>query len=324
LSALPLALTSRVFVHLFTGDLAAASSLVQEIGSVAEVTGGASPLGPYAEVCLAAVRGRAEHAEPMIQKCLEDFTARGEGVGVNMMQWARALLCNGQGRYDDALRAAREAAADPLEMGPPKWALVEQVEAGVRSGDGAAAAAAAEELSSMARSSGTEWALGIDAGCRALLSEGRAAEDLYQEAIDRLARTSIHVGLARARLLYGEWLRREGRRVDARAQLRTAHETLSAMGMEAFAERARHELLATGETVRKRNVETTAELTSQEAHIARLAAQGLTNPEIGAALYISARTVEWHLRKIFTKLGVTTRRELRRASPVVESTGASV
>jgi DNA-binding CsgD family transcriptional regulator len=172
----------------------------------------------------------------------------------------------------------------------------------------------------MTRASGTDWALGVEASRRALLGDGTSAEDLHREAIERLGRTKMRVELARARLLYGEWLRREGRRVDARAQLRTAYEALTAMGADAFAERARRELLATGETVRKRTVETLADLTAQEAHIARLAAQGLTNPEIGAALYISPRTVEWHLRKTFTKLGISTRRELRRALAVAVRT----
>lgn len=311
LSALPLALTSRVFVHLFTGDLAAAASLIQETRSIAEVTGGEISLAPYGEVCLAAVRGHEEQALPLIRDCLDDFTTRGEGVGVNMMQWANAILCNGLGRYGEGLRAAQVAAAAPLELGPPKWALAELVEAGVRSGNIDAAAAALEELSAMTRASGTEWALGIEAGRRALLQEGNTAEELYREAIDRLGRTTVRVELARAQLLYGEWLRRENRRVDARAQLRTAHETLTRMGVDAFAERARRELLATGETVRKRTVDTLGELTAQEAHIARLAGQGLTNPEIGAELYISPRTVEWHLRKIYTKLGLNSRRELR-------------
>ena len=313
LSALPLALTTRMVVQLFTGDLAAAASMVEENRSVTEAT--RSSLPSYGEVGLLALRGDLELAEPLIQHCLDDVVARGEGVGVNMALWARAVLYNGLGRYEDALRAAQESAADPLELGPPKWALVELIEAGVRSGHTSAAAAALEELSAAARASGTDWALGVEAGRRALLREGRAADELYREAIDRLARTRVHVELARARLLYGEWLRREGRRVDARVQLRSAHETLTAMGVDAFAERARHELLATGETVRKRTVETSAELTAQEAHICRLAAQGLTNPEIGAALYISARTVEWHLRKIFSKLGISTRRELRGLLP---------
>ena len=322
LSALPLALTSRILLHLFTGDLAAASALVEETRSIAEATAGEISLAPYGEVCLAAVRGHEERAAPLIRDCLDDFTARGEGVGVNMMQWARAMLCNGLGRYGEALAAARVAAGAPLELGAPKWALAESVEAGVRSGNIDAAAAAFEELSMMARASGTEWALGIEAGKHALLREGQAAEDLYREAIDRLGRTTVGVELARAQLLYGEWLRRENRRVDARVQLRAAHQALSRMGVDAFAERARRELLATGETVRKRTVDTFRELTAQESHIARLAGQGLTNPEIGAELYISRRTVEWHLRKIFTKLGVSSRRELRRS--LLESDAADV
>jgi DNA-binding CsgD family transcriptional regulator len=181
----------------------------------------------------------------------------------------------------------------------------------VRSGQTGVAAAALERLCDMTRASGTEYALAVEAASRALVYEGSAAEDLYREAIERLGRTGIRVGLARAQLRYGEWLRREGRRVDARTQLRTAHEALAAMGAGAFAERARRELLATGETVRKRTVETYEELTAQEAHIAKLAGEGLTNPEIAAALYISPRTVEWHLRKIFGKVGVSTRRQLR-------------
>ncbi|WP_091367972.1 ATP-binding protein [Geodermatophilus telluris] len=323
LSALPLALTSRVFVHLFTGELTAAAALVQEFQSLAEVTGGVGSLAPYGQACLAAVRGSAEIAEPVIASCLEDVVGRGEGVGVNVVQWARAVLCNGHGRYEEALQAARDAAADPLEPGPPQWALAEVVEAGARTGDTRAAGAAAEQISAMARSTGTDWVLGVEAASRALLGDRRTAEDLYREAVDRLDRTSVQVTLARTRLLYGEWLRREGRRVDARAELRAAHEALSAMGLHAFAERARHELLATGETVRKRTPDTPTELTPQEAHIARLVAQGLTNPEIGAALFISARTVEWHLRKIFGKVGVATRRELRRSVLEVDRASAS-
>jgi DNA-binding CsgD family transcriptional regulator len=313
LSALPLALNTRAVVHLFTGDLAAATSLVDQTRALTGVTG--SRLVPYAEIGLLALRGRAERAEPLIRDRLADVVARGEGVGVTMLQWARALLYNGLGRYHEALVAAREAAEEPLQLGPPKWALAELVEAGVRSGELREAAAGMEQLSELTRASGTDWALGIEAGRRALFSVGGAADELYQESIHRLGRTTVRVELARAQLLYGEWLRREGRRVDARAQLRAAYEALSAIGADAFADRARRELLATGETVRKRSVETAVELTAQESHIARLAADGLTNPEIGAALYISPRTVEWHLRKTFTKLGISTRRELRRTLP---------
>lgn len=313
LSTLPLALTSRVFVDLLAGDLSAADSLVQDFRAVSQAT--TARHAPYGEVALLAFRGDPLLAEPPIQHWLDDATVRGEGVGVTMMQWARSVLCNGLGRYDEAQRAAAEAAADPLELGPPKWALVELVEAAARSGNTDVARTVLEQLSAMAAASGTDWALGAAAGRRALLLKGRDAEDHYQEAIARLARTRVHLELARAQLLYGEWLRRQGRRVDARAQLRAAHAALTGMGVNAFAERARRELLATGETARKRTVDTSVELTAQEGHIASLAARGLTNPEIGASLYLSTKTVEWHLRKIFLKLGVSTRRELASALP---------
>jgi DNA-binding CsgD family transcriptional regulator len=312
LSLLPLALASRAIFDIHSGNLAAAAALVAESHWVAEVTGGENTLTPIPEAWLAAMRGHEKHAEHLIQDTLNAATVLGQGVALNMMYSARACLCNGLGRYEDALTAAREAAADPLELGPTKWALAELVEAGVRSGNTDAAAGAFEQLSAMTRASGTELALGIEAARCALLHGDDTAEELYREAIERLGHTRIRVELARAQLLYGEWLRREGRRADARAQLRTAHEALAAMGVEAFADRARHELAATGETVRKHAAQTSGELTAQEAHIARLAAEGLTSPEIAAALYLSPRTVEWHLRKIFTKLGVSTRRQLRR------------
>ncbi len=315
LGALPLALGSRVFVHLFTGDLAAAVSLIEEVQSGAVATAGVGGLAAYGEVCLAAVRGQKQLAEPLIQQSLEDLAARGEGFGVSTMQWARAILCNGVGRYSEAFAAARRATVDPLELGPPKWALAELVEAGVHSGQAGAAAAAFEQLCAMTQASGTEWALGVQASRHALLLDGDTADELYREAVERLGHTRIRVDLARVQLLYGEWLRRGGRRVDARAQLRTAYESLSAMGLDAFADRARRELLATGETVRRRAVDASGQLTAQETHIAQLAVEGLTNTEIGAALYISPRTVEWHLRRIFTKLCVSTRRQLRLALP---------
>ena len=229
-----------------------------------------------------------------------------------MMYAARVVLCNGLGRYEDALAAAREAAADPLGLGPAKWVLAELVEAGVRSGNTDVAADAFEQLSAMTGASGTELALGIEAARRALLRDD-ASEELHLEALERLQHTRIRVELARAQLLHGEWLGRRGRRVEARAQLRTAHEALTAIGVEAFADRARRELAATGETLRKRTAETPGELTAQEAHIARVVGEGLTSREMAAALYLSPRTVEWHLGKIFTKLGVSTRRQLRRS-----------
>ncbi|HEY6747819.1 MAG TPA: AAA family ATPase [Mycobacteriales bacterium] len=313
LGAMPLALNTRTVVQLFTGNLAAAASLVEETRSITEVT--RSTLAPYGEVGLLALRGDPEPAETLIQQCLDDVVARGEGVGIGLALWARAVLANGLGRYGDAFAAAREAAVEPLQLGVAKWALAELVEAGARTGDVRAAAAAAEELTALTTASGTDWALGVQAGRCALLHRGRAAEDRYREAVDRLSGTRVEVELARTRLLYGEWLRREGRRVDARAELRAAYERFTAMGAGAFAERARHELRATGETVQRRTFSSPAALTAQEAHIARLAAQGLTNPQIGVALYISPRTVEWHLRKVFAKLGVSTRMELRRFVP---------
>ncbi len=264
------------------------------------------------EAWLAAVAGDDDVAEPLIRETLDDAAARGLGASLTMMHTARAVLCNGRGRYEDAIAAAQEAAADPLELGSTKWALAELVEAGVRAGRTDVALAAFDQLSALTRASGTELARGIEAGRGALLRDDDSADELHREAIERLGRTTMCVELARAQLRYGEWLRRRGRRIDARTQLRTAYESLVSMGVEAFADRARRELLATGETVRRRTVETAAELTAQEAHIARLAAEGLTNPEIGVQLYLSPRTVEWHLSKVFTKVGVSTRRQLRR------------
>jgi DNA-binding CsgD family transcriptional regulator len=238
-------------------------------------------------------------------------TSRGEGRGV-ATQYAVALLYNGLGQYDKALAAA-ELACEYDDIGVVGWSLAELVEAAVRSGQSERAADALHRLSETTRTSGTDWALGTEARSRALLSEGQTAENSYREAIERLDRTRMRPAAARARLLYGEWLRRENRRRDARAELRTAYGLFTAMGIEAFAERARRELLATGDTVRKRTVETVSELTAQEAHIARLAVDGRTNMEIGTQLFLSTRTVEWHLGKVYTKLGVGSRRELRQA-----------
>jgi DNA-binding CsgD family transcriptional regulator len=315
LSVLPVALTSRVIYDLYSGDLAEAESLIAESHWVADVTGGQNTMIPYGDVSLSAIRGQAA-AEPQFARLLKEITARGEGVGLNMIGWFRSVLFNSLGRYDEALAAARAGAASPLELGPPKWALAELVEAGVRSGNTDEATGALEQLSAFAMASGTETALGVLAGRNALLRTGSAAEDCYQEAIERLRHTTLRVEHSRAQLRYGEWLRREGRRGHARVQLRTAYDTLAAMGVNGFAERARLELAATGEVVRKPTAAPTSDdLTAQEATIARLAAEGLTNPDIGAALYLSPRTVEWHLRKVFIKLGVTTRRQLRQSLP---------
>jgi DNA-binding CsgD family transcriptional regulator len=233
---------------------------------------------------------------------------------------AEALLSNGSGRYVEALAAARRAFAyDDLDASA--WGLTELIEAAARSGRRGLAAAALRRLAEHARANGTDWALGIEARSRALLSEGELAESLYQDAIERLGRSRARLDLARAQLLYGEWLRRESRRVDARQQLRAAHEVFRRIDADGFAERARRELLATGETLRTRGVERRDELTAREALIARLTGEGHTNAEIGTELFISPRTVEWHLRKVFLKLGISSRRQVRRALRDAEREG---
>jgi DNA-binding CsgD family transcriptional regulator len=241
--------------------------------------------------------------------------ACGQGQRPALSHWAAAVLGNGLGRYGEALAAAEEGSEYPDELGLAALSMVELIEAAARSGCPDRAASALRRLSKATGASGTDWALGIEARSRALLSEGEAAEHLYREAIERLGRTSVRAEHARAHLLYGEWLRRENRRVDAREQLRAAYQMLTATGIDGFAERARRELLATGETVRKRTVDAALELTPQEAQIARLASDGHTNSEIGVQMYLSFRTVEWHLHKVFAKLGISSRRQLRVMKP---------
>jgi DNA-binding CsgD family transcriptional regulator len=241
---------------------------------------------------------------------VREGTARDQGYVVGFARSLAAVLYNGLRRYDAARDAAWQAwQRRPVALGA--FAVPELAEAASRTGDQPLVQDALEWLSERTRVTPTDWALGIQARVRALLGHDGDADSCYRESIARLARTSGRAQLARSHLLYGEWLRRENRRLDARVQLRTAHDLLSGMGAEAFAERARRELLATGETVRTRTVETASELTAQEAHIARLAVEGRTNLEIGAQLYLSTRTVEWHLRKVFIKLGISSRRELR-------------
>jgi DNA-binding CsgD family transcriptional regulator len=309
LSALPLALDTHVYADLFAGDIAAASTLVEEALALTEVVE-SRDLTSYGAIGLAAFRGREQEAVPVLTAALADVTARGEGIGVSMVSWAQAVLRNGLGQHAAALDAARVAVAHPPEPGGTSWALVELIEAAVRSGDPASAPGAYAQLREQAEASGTDWAWGVVARSAALLDDGESADGRYQESISLLARAGMRVDLARTRLLYGEALRRAGRRDAAREQLREAYTSFGAMGMEAFAERARRQLVATGETVRKRAVATHHELTSQELHIARLAAQGRTNPEIGAVLFISPHTVEWHLRKVFTKLGIRSRLQI--------------
>ncbi|WP_443112156.1 helix-turn-helix transcriptional regulator [Actinomadura monticuli] len=310
-AALPLALTQHIAVDVFAGDLAGAAGLVEEVTTVSEATGIPDP--PYGGLLVAAWQGRAAALSELLRTAEAEARRRGEGGGPVVGAWAKALLCNGLGRYRDALDAVPEAAADrPAALGSEPWALVEYIEAAARGGGSGDGAVALRRLGEATVPAGTDWALGVHARCRALLSEDTAAEDLYREAIDRLGRAGVRGELARAHLLYGEWLRRRRRQRAAREQLRTAHESFDAMGMEAFAGRAAHELAATGEHVRRKSAESAGELTPQEAQIVRLVREGLTNPEIGARLFISPRTVEWHLRKTFGKLGITSRKQLQR------------
>ena len=263
---------------------------------------------------LLAWRGEEATALRAIESALRDATARGEGRAIGLAHYATAVLYNGLGGYQDALAAAQRACTYE-DLGFFGWALMELVEAGARSDARDVASEAMRQLDERTRASGTDWALGVRARSEALLSDGQAAETLYREAIERLGRSRIAVHLARAQLVYGEWLRRENRRVDAREHLRAAHDTFSRIGAEAFAERARRELLATGETARRRTVDTSDVLTPQEAQIARLARDGLSNPDIGAQLFISPRTVQYHLHKVFAKLDITSRNQLGRVPP---------
>ena len=297
------------------GDFELATLITAEVEAVKEATG--SRIGPYAAISLVGLRGREADALPLIEVAIAGASASGQGTAVQYAHWSRSVLMNGLGRYEEALAAAVEAAAGMRQIFISTWALSELVEAACRSGNAAQAQAALARLGEDTAASDADWAQGILARARALLSEGEAAERSYREAVERLARTRLRPHLARAHLLYGEWLRRERRRVDARTQLRTAHGMFEAIGMEAFAERARSELLATGEKVRKRAAEARDELTPQERQIARLARDGLSNPEIGAQLFLSPRTVEWHLRKVFTKLEIRSRHELAGALPAV-------
>ncbi len=298
--------------HLLAGELAAAARLVEEDRLIAEATG--NPPVAYTAMTLAAWRGQEARASELIEATAAEATARGLGRPLNFAAYASSVLYNGLGRYDAARDAARRAfERDQLGYGP--FVVPELAEAASRTGDVALVSAALQWLSERTRVTPTEWVLGIEARVRALVSDGDTADRLYRESIARLSRTRVRAELARAHLLYGEWLRRERRRTDAREELRTACDLLEAMGIGAFADRARRELLATGETARKRTVETSSELTAQEAQIARLARDGLSNPEIGARLFLSARTVQYHLGKVFAKLGIGSRSQLDRVLP---------
>ena len=314
LTTMPLLLTSLSYLQVLCGELSTAESLLDEIRAITAATG--IPAHLYVEIWVAALRGH----EPELSARLEDFTtdatARGEGFALAFAGLASAVLYNGLGRYAEAFAAVREAVdvAPYSELSTPS-AVAELVEAAARTGERRIAERAVERLALSTRPSGGDWALGVEARSRALLSDGDAADRLYREAIERLRRTRVGVQLARTHLLYGEWLRRERRRFDAREQLRTALELFMRMGAEAFAARAERELLATGERVRRRRIETREQLTAQEIQIARLARDGLSNAEIGARLFISQHTVAYHLRKVFSKLDITSRSQLDRVLP---------
>jgi DNA-binding CsgD family transcriptional regulator len=308
LTVLPLALNLRAGIHLFAGQFAAAEALSEEAQAVSDAI--ANPQVPHARLFLAAWRGQQAETSRLTAAGDRDATARGEGRTIGVGKYATAVLYNGLSRYDDALTAARQATEYPQDLAFFRWGLVELIEAAARCGEAELAGDGLRRMSELTRTSGTDWALGLEARSRALLTEGDAAETLYRQAIETLERTRVRVELARAHLLYGEWLRRERRRLDAREQLRTAHKLFTDFGMQAFAERARVELEATGEHARKQTVETRDDLTPQEAQISHLAADGATNQEIAAQLFISPSTVDYHLRKAFRKLGVKSRTQL--------------
>jgi DNA-binding CsgD family transcriptional regulator len=313
LAPLSIALNGRGSVVTHCGDFETATSLAAEKDVVNEVTG--IRLATTCDLLLAGYRGRPAEAVPLFTATTEDSTARGEGLAVQMANWSAAVLRNGLGRYAEALAVAEPAAEETYSPLSTQLVLPELIEAAARTGRADLAREALGQLSAMTTVEGSDWAKGLEARSRALVSEGHEAEQCYAGAVERLGRTPLRPDLARAHLLYGEWLRREGRRVDARTQLHSALDLFTAIGMEGFAERARNELVATGEVVRKRSVETRDELTPQERQIAQLARDGLSNPEIGTRLFLSHRTVEWHLRKVFAKLGISSRRELADALP---------
>jgi DNA-binding CsgD family transcriptional regulator len=312
LSELALALSARAPVQVFSGDLSGAAATVAETRSVQDASGITS--APYGALILGAWQGRGSETRQLIELTLAEVGRRGEGVGVAICEYARAVLCNGMGDYEAALRAACSA-SEHREVVAENWGLTELIEPATRTGRTDLAAAALSRLTSKANASGAAWALGIEARSRALMAEGDQADSRFRDAITHLSRTRFRAELARTHLLYGEWLRRAGRRLDARQQLRAAYDQFTSMGMEAFAERARNELQATGENVRKRVDETRDDLTAKERQIAGLARDGLSNAEIGARLFLSPRTVEWHLRHVFTKLAIRSRRQLEAALP---------
>jgi DNA-binding CsgD family transcriptional regulator len=316
LSVLPIALTYRAALHVHEGAFFRAAALIEEVDAITVATG-VAPV-KYGALMLAAWRGDEAEGVKLIEELTVGVYERGEGMALGINAWAAALLYNANGRYAEALAAAQRG-SEHDDVGLFAWSLVELIEAGVHRGATDASSAALERLSARTRASGTDWAMGIEAYSRALLSNRRDAEPPYREAVERLERSRGVIHATRARLLYGEWLRRENRRADAREQLRVAYERFSHMGAKALAERARGELLATGDTVRERRVDARNDLTSQEKQIARLARDGLSNPDIGARLFLSPRTVQFHLHKVYTKLDIRSRHELSSVLPSSDS-----
>jgi len=312
LAVLPSALVFLAGTHIFAGEFATAATLLEEATSIAAATDHLAPMR-YHSLSLATLRGIPADVLPNLEAAAARGTARGEGRALGMNGWATAVLNNGLGRYEEAFAAAREA-CEYDDLGLHGWRLSELIEAAVRCGELETAAVAARRLEERAGASGTDFGLGFSASARALIADDEHADVLFAEGIERLERTRMVIHLARAHLRYGEWLRRVNRRVDARRHLGKAHEMFTRMGAQAFAERARRELVATGEKIAKQPSGSGDELTAQETQIARLAGDGFTNQEIGAQLFISTHTVEWHLRKVFVKLGITSRRQLRTIS----------
>jgi ATP/maltotriose-dependent transcriptional regulator MalT len=307
LARLPIDLADWGILCAWWGDFAAAGVAIAEADAITKATG--TRIAPYAQLVLSALRGQ-DDAAPLIESTIRDAETGGQGLSVQWAEWTSAILFNGLRHYDRALASAQRAAAETPQLQFSSWASTELIEAAVHTGQPDIAAGALEQVMAATAPSRTDWGRGMQARCRALLSKGESAERLYREAVERLGRARRRPELARAHLLYGEWLRRENRRVDARVQLRAAHDQFASIGMEGFADRARAELQVAGEKVRKRAVETRDDLTAQERQIAALARQGLSNAEIGARLFLSPRTVEWHLHNVFGKLGIRSRREL--------------
>jgi DNA-binding NarL/FixJ family response regulator len=318
LARLPIDLADWGIFCAWCGDFGAAAAAIAEAEAITAATG--TYIAPYAQLLLSALRGQSD-ALPLIESTLRDAETGGQGLSIQWAEWTSAILFNGLGRYDEALASAQRPAAATPQLQHSWWASIELIEAATRVGRPDLAIGALERVMAATAPADTDWGRGVQARCRALLSEGEDADRLHREAIERLARTRRRPEVARAHLLYGEWLRRENRRRDARVQLHAAHDQFASIGMEGFGERARGELLATGEKVRKRTVATRDVLTAQERQVARLAREGLSNPDIGARLFLSPRTVEWHLRNAFMKLGIHSRRDLTR---VLSSSGAEL